>query len=189
MVATSAGGRAGGTALATHLAGFRGESASWTWVWRVGAYHLLRFRRGRRETLAFDLLGERLGTGLRFAQAMFLCLDRNSRIAWVLGDIFGLSSQEAATVLATEPATFRKRLSRARARLYAFMRGQCGVYDPRNPRFERQVECPLQRGLLRPDETLLARHPARAPAAALPIDPVTLEEGAEEVAACCGWPR
>lgn len=126
---------------------------------------------------------------VRFAQAMFLCLDRNSRIAWVLGDIFGLSSQEAATVLATEPATCRKRLSRARARLYAFMRGQCGVYDPRNPRFERQVECPLQRGLLRPDETLLARHPARAPAAALPIDPVTLEEGAEEVAACCGWPR
>ena len=49
----------------THLATFRGESAFRTWVWRVAANHLAGFRRGRRETVDFDLMARRLDTGLR----------------------------------------------------------------------------------------------------------------------------
>src|ERR1043165_9249856 len=50
--------------VVTHLGAFRGESAFMTWVWRIAANHLGRVRRGRREVLAFEVLGERLGTGL-----------------------------------------------------------------------------------------------------------------------------
>jgi hypothetical protein len=64
---------------------------------------------------------------LRCTQAMLLGLDREGRIAYLLADVMGLSGQEAAAVLELDPATYRKRLSRARARLYEFMRGRSGV--------------------------------------------------------------
>jgi len=133
----------------THLGSFRGESAFRTWVWRIAANHLARVRRGRRETITFETLDERLRTGLRevsqrpdpeeqalarevrlrCTQAMLLSLDRELRIAYVLGDIFNLSGEEAAEVLEIDPATYRKRLSRARVRLHDFLRGWCGVFD------------------------------------------------------------
>jgi aminoglycoside phosphotransferase len=139
-------------------------------------------KRGRRETDSFDALEERL-TGLRqdnaerddaesavFAhevrlrctQAMILSLDRPSRIAYLLGDIFQLPGEEAAAVLELDPATFRKRLGRARQRLHDFMRRQCGVFDPANEcRCERVAGGAQARGLLGPGDLLFANHPAR----------------------------
>jgi RNA polymerase sigma factor (sigma-70 family) len=167
----------------THLGSFRGESALRTWVWRIAARHLSRMKRGRRENLSFELLSERLETGLRSSsepvnpesevlaweirlrctQAMLLSLDREHRLAYVLGDIFELSGEEAAEVLEIEPATFRKRLSRARSRLHGFMKAQCGVFDPANEcRCQGQVACAIERGLLDPKQLDLSRHPARS---------------------------
>src|SRR5262252_5072990 len=48
----------------THLGSFRGESAFKTWVWRIAANHLARVRRGRREIISFELLDDRLRSGL-----------------------------------------------------------------------------------------------------------------------------
>jgi RNA polymerase sigma factor (sigma-70 family) len=180
----------------THLGAFRGDSSLKTWVWRIAANHLARVKRGRRETLSFELLGERLRTGLRetssdqpgpeeqamarelrlrCTQGMLLCLDREHRLAYVLGDLFDLSGDEAAQVLEIEPAAFRKRLSRARSRLHAFMRSWCGVYGPANPcRCEGQVACAVERGLLARGELTLSSIGVRpAPA---------LERAAGEVA-------
>src|SRR5205807_1843042 len=142
---------------------FRGESALKTWVWRIAANYLARARRGRREIISFELLDERLRSGLRdppterpdpeaealarelrlrCTEAMILSLDRELRIAYVLGDIMSLSGEEAADVLEIEPAAYRKRLSRARDRLYDFVRGWCGVFDAANPcRCAAQVDC------------------------------------------------
>ena len=61
-----------------------------------------------REALASELR-------LRCTEAMILSLDRELRITYILGDVFGLSGEEAAEVLEIEPAAYRKRLSRARA--------------------------------------------------------------------------
>jgi len=86
-------------------------------------------------------------------------------------------------VLDVDAAAFRKRLSRARARLYAFMRARCGVLDPANAcRCERQVDCAVERGVIRSDEPLLVTHPAIEAAAPPEIDRDTLERGASEVA-------
>jgi RNA polymerase sigma factor (sigma-70 family) len=163
----------------THLASFRGESSLRTWVWRIAANHLARVRRGRRETITFETLDERLRSGLleetdarpdpedealtrelrlRCTEAMLLSLDRELRIAYVLGDIFNLSGDEAAEVLEVDPATFRKRLSRARARLYDFMRTWCGVYDPANPcRCSGQTRAAVERGLIAPEDLYLSK--------------------------------
>ena len=50
-------------------------------------------------------------------RGMLLCLDREERLAYILGDVFELRSDEAGLVLDISPAAFRKRLSRARERL------------------------------------------------------------------------
>src|SRR5262249_45974187 len=152
---------------------------------QIAARHLSRVRKGRRETISLETLDERLRTGLsdepserpdpeteaiaaelrlRCTQAMLLGLDRELRIAYILGDIFELSSDEAAEVLAVSPVAFRKRLSRARSRLYDFMREWCGVYDERNPcRCKKQIESAASRGLISPDDLYLSRQRRRPP--------------------------
>src|SRR3954467_13797363 len=52
----------------THLGSFRGESSLRTWVWRISVNHLSRVRKGRRETITFEALDERLRTGLNTAE-------------------------------------------------------------------------------------------------------------------------
>jgi RNA polymerase sigma factor (sigma-70 family) len=162
----------------THLGSFRGESRFQTWVWQIATRHLMKVRRGRRETLSLEVLDERLRTGLgepraedpqadalsrelraRCTQAMLLSLDREHRVAYVLGDILDLSGEESAEILELEPAAYRKRLSRARVRLYTFVRGWCGVYDEANAcRCAGQVACALERGILERDHLDLTAH-------------------------------
>jgi len=187
----------------THLGTFRGESSLKTWVWKIAASHLARVRRGRRETVTFDVLDERLRRGLRAdalpevdpesealarelrlrcTEAMILCLDRELRIAYLLGDVFGLSGAEAAEVLGIDPAAYRKRLSRARTRLYDFVRGWCGVYDAANPcRCAREVESALDAGLLARGDLYLSTHRARPSKS-------SLDRAADEIAgfSSCG---
>jgi RNA polymerase sigma factor (sigma-70 family) len=173
----------------THLGSFRGESAFRTWVWRIAANHLKRARRGRREVVTFETLDERLKTGLRgppcdrpdpeaaalsaelrlrCTEAMILSLDRDLRIAHVLGDIFGLPGEVCAEILEIHPAAFRKRLSRARQRLYEFMGGWCGVFDPANAcRCAGQVDAAIERGLLAPEDLYLSKQRTRPSSEAL----------------------
>lgn len=58
---------------------------------------------------------------------MLQCLDRPHRLAYVLGEIFELPAPEAAEALSVEPATFRKRLQRARESIEAFTGAYCGL--------------------------------------------------------------
>jgi hypothetical protein len=54
------------------------------------------------------------------------------RAAYVLGVICELEASEAAYVLGVSEVAFRKRLSRARTQLDAFMSKHCGAANPRN---------------------------------------------------------
>jgi len=167
----------------THLGSFRGESSLRTWVWRIAVNHLSRVRKGRRETITFEALDERLRTGLstealdpadpesealagelrlRCTEAMILSLDRDLRVTYLLGDVFGLSGEEAAEVLGMEPATYRKRLSRARVRLHGFLRQWCGVFASTNPcRCAGQVQAMVARGLLSRGDLYLSEQQTR----------------------------
>jgi RNA polymerase sigma factor (sigma-70 family) len=179
--------------VVTHLSTFRGESAFPTWVYRIATNHLLSVRQSRveREQLTFTAFGDQLASGLGeplaapdsdpdmalleeevkigCTQAMLLCLDRERRVAYVLGDVFDLKSEDAAYVLSVEPATFRKRLSRARERLRAFMRVHCGLANEAAPcRCTRRVETAIRSGRIDPARLLFAGHPERA-ARAVPV--------------------
>jgi hypothetical protein len=64
---------------------------------------------------------------------MLTCLDRDHRIAYVLGEIFDLPHAEAAEMCDVSPEVFRQRVSRARRGLEAFTRGYCGLVNPDAP--------------------------------------------------------
>jgi RNA polymerase sigma factor (sigma-70 family) len=156
----------------TKLSTFRGESSVFTWAYRVACNHLLQLKASLRRA-TFEELEENLGQPaseiasstlaaadarlleeevfLGCTQAMLRALDREQRIAFVLGGICELPSPDAAFALGISEAAFRKRLSRARSALDAFMRKQCGVANPRNAcRCASQVNYRVGKGLLDP---------------------------------------
>lgn len=172
--------------IITHLGSFRGESVFTTWVYRVASNYLLttRKRRAEREELTFERFAEQLDAGLAPAapgpaseieqrllveevklgctQGMLLCLDRNHRLAYILGDVFGLTSEQAAAIIGVSAPAFRKRLSRARARLHGFMERKCGLVNGANPcRCARRVAHAVRIGRVEPDHLLFAAHPVR----------------------------
>jgi hypothetical protein len=89
---------------------------------------------------------------------MLLCLDREHRIAYVLGALLELSSDEAADVCGISPAAFRKRLQRARERIQQFMQGHCGLLNPDNScRCRRRIGAAIKRERVDPDNLLFAQ--------------------------------
>jgi RNA polymerase sigma factor (sigma-70 family) len=170
--------------IVTRLSSFRGESAFTTWAYRVAANYLLttRKRRAEREELTFERFADDLDQGLAApapspaeevelrllaeevkigcTHGMLLCLDRNHRLAYILGDVFGLDSREAGEIAGISPAAFRKRLSRARGRLHAFMERKCGLVNADNPcRCASRIAFAVQAGRVNPDQLVFASHP------------------------------
>jgi hypothetical protein len=90
--------------------------------------------------------------------AMLLCLDREQRLAYVLGEIMGATDVLAAEVLGLTRAAFRQRLARARRDLHSFMTAKCGLVDRANPcRCARKTRGFMQRGYVDPRKLLFAR--------------------------------
>ena len=88
---------------------------------------------------------------------MLQCLDRPHRLAYVLGEILELPAAEAADAMDLEPATFRKRLQRARERIESFTREHCGlVSDSAACQCNRRVPAAVQLGRARADDLQFA---------------------------------
>jgi hypothetical protein len=80
---------------------------------------------------------------------MLQCLDPAERLAVILADILEVSGAEGAAIMEVSPAAFRKRLSRARQSLVAFVAGQCGIVNPASPcRCHRLARAKREAGLL-----------------------------------------
>jgi RNA polymerase sigma factor (sigma-70 family) len=168
--------------VVTRLATWRGEASLLTWAYRVGVNYLLNLRRQtpREATqVSFEEFRHGLADGLADAdyqgpeaavlaeevrlsctQSMLQCLDRGERIAFVLSDIFELSSTEAAWILDISPAAYRKRLERARQRIRAFMDSTCGlVTTGAFCRCARRVRQAVATGRVDPGRPVLTAHP------------------------------
>ncbi len=63
---------------------------------------------------------------------MLLCLDRDQRIVFLLGELLETTDVVAAELLGTTRDNFRQRLARARTQLASFMQNKCGLVDPKN---------------------------------------------------------
>ena len=172
--------------IITRLGGFRGGSAFTTWAYRVAANYLLTTRQRRAENTitSFDeseaLITRNSANAWRESeseaqqglvveeimisclQGLLLCLDREHRLAYILGEIFDVSGEQGAEILEITPVAFRKRLSRARTRLRDFMCKNCALINPANPcKCENQADRQIEIGFLDTRKLAFAAHPCR----------------------------
>jgi RNA polymerase sigma factor (sigma-70 family) len=172
--------------IITHLSRFRAESAFSTWAYRVAANYLLTTRRRLAENTitSFDdseaLITRNSANAWRESQSeaqqglvveeimisclqgLLLCLDREHRLAYILGEIFDVTGEQGAEILEISQPAFRKRLSRARTRLRAFMRKNCALINPANPcKCDNQADRQIEIGFLDTQNLDFATHPCR----------------------------
>jgi RNA polymerase sigma factor (sigma-70 family) len=169
--------------LLTKLSTFRGESQFRTWLYRLVVNHLLNMKRARAEAKAmtFEDYGRELDSTpeadlagpdsqrpdaqllveeakIGCTSAMLLCLDREQRVVYVLGEIFGVTDRVGAELLDISRENFRQKLARARRDLYNFMQGKCGLVKTSNPcRCARKTQGFIQLGYINPQNLLFAR--------------------------------
>jgi len=172
--------------IITHLSTFRGESAFTTWMYRVAVNHLLtiRKRRAELEAVSFEEYEKSLGLDsavywpeshssplqnifveeirISCLQGLLLCLDREHRLAFLLVDVFDVSSEEGAAILEITPSAFRKRLSRARERIQDFLIKNCALTNPDNPcTCERYLISQHYMERVEEKDLVFAQHPCR----------------------------
>jgi RNA polymerase sigma factor (sigma-70 family) len=159
------------TKVVTKLDSFEGRSSLKTWVHRIAVNHLLDRKRNWYEELTFDALALDLLDGLEDPHpehqpelealarevmvtctgAMLLCLDREHRIAYLLGDVLQMPGPVAAEIIGIEAPLFRKRLQRARSDIRSFMKANCGQAAASAPcRCTRRVNRAIELGRIDP---------------------------------------
>lgn len=165
----------------TNLSNFKVESTFTTWVYRIATNYLLTHlsKNSITKTASFDALSVSLADGIlsdnRFNEnlgeqnllvqeikigctnGMLQCLDNNSRATYILGDILNFNSIEGANIQNISPEAFRKRLSRAREQLFAFMQTNCGIAQPKNKcRCKKQIGHCVTTNKVNPKKLLFA---------------------------------
>lgn len=169
--------------LLSRLSTFEGRSRFRTWLYRIVVNHVLNMKRSRAE--AGEWTFQKFGDGLDRAPdadlpdpstvpvdvrlleeesritcttAMLLCLSREQRLAYILGEIFGVSDAVGAELLDTTRDNFRQKLARARRDLHSFMHDKCGLVNRANPcRCARKTRAFMQAGYVDPHNLLFGR--------------------------------
>ncbi|MCB1307629.1 MAG: sigma-70 family RNA polymerase sigma factor [Leptospiraceae bacterium] len=164
--------------IITHLHTFRAESTFSTWAFRVAVNYLSNVRRSRmeRRRIDFAVIENELSVSQTRADggslegdfveqveshmmlehvraacthAILQALEREARIAFILGVVFEMPGPEAAYVLNITPQAYRQRLHRARTRMEAFLTRNCGVMNPdAGCRCARRVDFCTSNGVL-----------------------------------------
>ncbi len=142
--------------VTTKLSQFRGESQFRTWLYRIVANHFLKMRKiGREEVVTdFQSFGGILDSfenvelteleqeekeneiremNLACMSGMLLCLTRDQRMVYILGELFNADHTVGSEILGISKQNFRVRLSRARKDLFQFMNHKCGLVNKANP--------------------------------------------------------
>lgn len=141
----------------TKLSTFKKQSEFRTWMYRIIKNHFLNMKRARYEetSLTFEQFGEGLDAipdallkdypsvverqllieeaKLSCMKAMLLCLDREQRLIFILGELFEFPDSVGSEVMDLSKENFRIKLYRAKKQLYNFMHSKCGLINQNNP--------------------------------------------------------
>lgn len=142
--------------VVTNLSKFRQESSFRTWVYRITVNHFLKTKQRKMEQAmtTFEALGEELDSipnqelteteqfelkefvedaKIGCMSGMLLCLSREQRLVFILGEIFEVNHSIASEILEISKDNFRQKLTRARKDMYNFMNQKCGLVKQNNP--------------------------------------------------------
>jgi RNA polymerase sigma factor (sigma-70 family) len=167
--------------ILTKLSTFRMQSSFRTWAYRIVINHVLNMKKSKGEkshatnfsdygkaideTPDYDLSYE---TNFSFdtntvieevklscMNAMMLCLDREQRIIFILGALFGVTDRVGSEVMEISRENFRQKLSRARKELYNFMSDKCGLIHKNNScHCRKKAKALVDSGYVNPDNLM-----------------------------------
>jgi len=161
----------------TGLSGFKGKSRFRTWLYRIVANHMLNLKRIKIEDMitTFGNYGDELDkmpdseypakveptpeeqmiigdARVGCTAAMLICLDREQRIVFILGEIFDVDHNMGSEILNISKDNYRQKLARSRKDLYTFMRDKCGLVNKQNPcRCRKKARGFIEKGWVDPD--------------------------------------
>lgn len=160
--------------VVTHLSSFKGNSSLKTWTYRIATNYLINAKKSISEQHSFSLddFSTYIKSGLDQVEynqpdknllalevklscstGLLLCLTREQRIAYLLGEVFEVESNEGAYITDTSAENFRKRLSLAREKIRSFMQGHCGLVNQQNPcRCEKRITNGLESKRINPKQ-------------------------------------
>lgn len=171
--------------IITKLSTFKGESSFRTWVYRIVINHSLNHKKSSSEILRdddFDSYAESIDkcpdyeihsemnlgfdtdaiieeVKLSCMYGMLLCLDREQRIVFILGVLFGVSDKTGAELLDISKDNFRKKLSRARRDIFSFMNNKCGLMKKSNPcHCSKKAKALIEYGAVNPDNLMFNKN-------------------------------
>ena len=172
--------------VVTKLSQFSGKSSFRTWLYRIVTNEFLMAKRRTTEASfsSFEEYGARLDAvpnpeltreeeieqeelseemRVRCMSGMLMCLTREQRLIYVLGDSFGIDHRTGAEIFEISPQNFRVKLHRARRDLYNYMNNKCGLVNTANPcRCPRKAKALERLGVLKHEErTFTADYRAR----------------------------
>ena len=139
------------------LKSFNHKSTFTTWLYRIAVNHILDMDKKSIElaiTKGFDGYSDNLDSiatqelnaeeksilvaavaeaKMSCMSGMLMCLDREQRLIYVLGDIFNINHKIGSEIFNVSLANYRQKLSRARKELLNFMHNKCSLVDKNNP--------------------------------------------------------
>ncbi|WP_430906623.1 RNA polymerase sigma factor [Maribacter sp. 2-571] len=162
----------------TNLSSFNHKSAFTTWVYSLSTNTLINFKKKKitnsvrfneyeiqlRQGLSesIDYTNNKAEQNLLIQEAkigcsngMLQCLNHESRLTYIIGEILEFNSAEGAAIFEITPENFRKRLSRSKKNLHNFLNRNCGIVNAKNPcRCRKKVDSSIKKGLILPDHLL-----------------------------------
>jgi RNA polymerase sigma factor (sigma-70 family) len=159
----------------TKLSTYQSDKAQFrTWLYRITFNYILDFKKSSYEQKVrsfedfFDLIEsssvEELSTEeedelkeeiaeskVACMAGMLMCLDREERLLYIIGDVFEIDHTLGAEIFETNSSNFRKKLSRARKNLHSWMHQKCGLVNKDNPcRCPKKTKGFIEKGWVNP---------------------------------------